>query len=718
MAITPFCEIWGTDASGTAGALSWGYWGTLTPELLGTRGLWGSMRSSAGTLWGTAGTQGTYESGSAWYGTWWGTINSTDMTQWIIPLTADTGGTWLALLLNLRSTTATGMRFYFTNWYGSTFCAFVGSSGTTGTNIPDFTAPSYFSVTHTGTGTYTATVIPAGKGTYSFTATQWGAKAPAVNFRPGLGFTTTSTANRAQLRSMTWPYGTGGTITPQATYFSVLDYIGTYADGSASGTLHFGSAVMSIGDACEQVYFPATTRGWSSQITVKIDDSPMAGSLWTLLVKNRENETWLAGTWQVRQCWTAGTEHNLLTGFVRAADWAYDAQARTVDVTIRSMLERYAEMSVPINGGTGPAEDPDIPGYSSVLPYRMFWLAGTGTCTSADYDGGTYVSDNLGDIGWNIDDDYMTEFGRNTRLYPYHGTTDEPAVIGSSLGTGNFTLDEDPGWMHTNKTFYAVSPWPSSWHYSHFGRNLVPYLKLLLYHWGIGSNANNWNTLKSALSYYPYYGHARYYGGEKFIDILHNITAACNLSYSLDGDGNFVGLVPLPNTGGAVSPLGTIDFLDAFNKSYGVYASEPVNTIDTSYGYDHTLREYAGSFAVENGTWQGGRSLSIKTPWIGNTIQAKMTAWRLFRLDGVPRLMFSLDLDGRQWENFTNGAAYSVTNIPPDVGAHTGSLFRITRKTYNFENDVTSFLLAEEQAKTGFVIWGSSVTWNTGKVWW
>jgi hypothetical protein len=499
-----------------------------------------------------------------------------------------------------------------------------------------------------------------------------------------------------------------------------LIFYGTWNDGSSTGSLDFSNVLLSAGDVCEQFFYPATTRGWNSTVPFGLDICSTAGTLWRQLLGNRSNQTYLAGTWKYSHVWD-GTAYTLFTGYLPSDAWAEDVLRQTVTINLSGMLGRYAEMTVPEMGGTQGSGDADLyDGAYSPTYVLIHTLLGTGTVMSRTE--GTYT---LRGIGAPPLCDRFPDSPGPMRIYPDYGTDSPFGLLGSWLNpdTGGedllFTMADDPGWLYPGKTFYYTTPWPNDDQRRAFYGRSWRYLKLLLYHWGLGSNANNWTTLKAQLEYYRYNGSARYYGGEKFLDIMHDISAACNLSYSVDADGNFAGVCPVPLLIDYAAPITTLDFGAAYNEdaNYSVSQTAAVNDIAVKCDYDAEEQKYQGSFSVSGGTWSGGRTVTLQSPWLGQNDEAAITAWRLIRMDAVPRLEFQLSLEGSRWNDITNGAAYDVINIPATI-PHNGSLFRVENKIFRPASDLTTVSLVEESRHSQYVTWGTVVQANYNRYWW
>ncbi|MCK5018898.1 MAG: hypothetical protein KAS32_17685, partial [Candidatus Peribacteraceae bacterium] len=519
---------------------------------------------------------------------------------------------------------------------------------------------------------------------------------------------------------------------------TILDFVGTYNDGSNSGTVNFGDDVISIGDVSEYANTPLNTRGFSASIPVTIDDTSNA---WTDFVGDMISPSWLNGTWIVRQEWD-GTWYTLLTGNVNAEDVKYNAGQEIVSFSVESGLRRLSEnvLSYDAHYSDGTAAGGQVID-SMTLLMELGTITGTGTdnrtisferyTTSYIHpDGGAFV------VKFH-DNEYLWEGTEATGDSisigsTYHKISDENSsgsLFDETGGTysGTFNVSRVPGWMAIGAMIYYTRRWPNETQiagagaYDVYGSNPAGYVKGVLYHMEMGTGAG-WTVFEKNLDiWYTVQPQKFYYGGEKFVDILSHISSSALFSYSTDSSGDFFGYVMAPTSGTSSE---AIDFNDAYNNSWDVGYTQPVNKVIVKSSWIESENKFGASHEITGADYPSSKTETIEAFWLDSAVYSEGHGVKIQRMYGEPIDQIVLELEGSEWNNITSGAMVAISNIPeifPIYGTSSGAIkdpdyYVVSGKNYKWADDIVQINLTREIGGDWFkfnisLLNGSDILW-------
>jgi hypothetical protein len=511
-------------------------------------------------------------------------------------------------------------------------------------------------------------------------------------------------------------------------YFSktILDFVGTWNDGSSSGTINFGDDVLSIGNVSEYANTPLQTRGFSANVPVTIDDSADA---WTDFVGDMTAPSWLNGTWYVRYQWGT-TWTTLLTGQVNAEDINYNAGEKIVNFPLNSMLRRRAEnvLGYDAHYTDGTAAGGQVIDSMTVL-MELGTITGTGTDgrTISFQRDTTLYTHPLGGI-------FTARFHDNEYLWEgteadgdsvsigstYHKVGNENGYgslfdEGASVYSGTFTVSRVPEWMTTGAVMYYTRRWPSETQitgaggYTSYGSNPAGYVKGVLYHMDMGTGSG-WAVFGSNLDlWYNVSPTHYYYGGEKYVDILHDIAQTALFSYSTDADGEFYGFVMAPVDGTSTQAL---DFQDAYNNEWAVGYTQPVSKVVVKSGWIESENKFGASVEVEGSDYPSSKTETIEAYWIESGVVAKSHGVKIQRMYGDPADQITLEFEGSEWKNIASGITVAIDNIPsayPVKGTSIAAIkvpdyYTVSGKTHLREDDITQINLTRQIGGNWFTL--------------
>lgn len=508
---------------------------------------------------------------------------------------------------------------------------------------------------------------------------------------------------------------------------TILDFVGTYNDGSTTGTYNFGDDVITMGNVSEYANTPLQTRGFSAQVPVSLDDTE---DIWTDFVGDMTDPSWINGTWFVRQEWN-GTWTTLLTGQVNAEDVTYNVGERIVNFSVNSMLRRKAEnvLGYDAHYTDGTAAGGQVTDFMTVL-MELGTINGTGTdgrTITFERQTAAYIHPLGG--GFTVrfhDNEYLWEGteaeGDSVSIgSAYHKVGDENGygslfLESGATYSGTFTVSRLPSWMSPGAVMYYTRRWPNEVQinvegsgYVSYGTNPAGYVKGVLYHMGLGTGAG-WGRFENDLNlWYNVNPTHYYYGGEKYVDILHDIAQTALFSYSTDADGDFSGFVMAPVDGTSSQAL---NFDDAYNNEWAVGYTQPVNKVVVKSGWIESENKFTASVEVEGADYPSSKTETIEAYWIESGVIAKGHGIKIQRMYGDPLDQIVLEFEGSEWNNIASGLTVAVNNIPsafPIKGSSVGvtkvpDYYIVSGKNYLREDDITQINLTRQIGGNWFLL--------------
>jgi len=668
-------EVWGT--SGTAGDYGWEY-GTATPSITtrdGTQVLSGLNDYEAGTI----GTGYTYNGG-----TWYNRIWLNDTTSAIYRQVIADAGNGTALWLEITQTNISPWRntIRWQTLAGGSYTDIGSAVENRSGAYNDFIANT---VEWDGTNYVGSMELQAVAGLVGTTA---------VLSTDG-NFTTAPTGSAIIPRFEMDDGGISEIIFP---YYippdrSILDFVGTYNNGTNIGTLALGTYAIDIGQVREQLYTPRNSRGWSSKSTVELDN---ISDWWQgTLAKDMTTPSFLDGTWIISQQWN-DTWATLLTGYVQPADITIDYGLKKIKLSVSSNLEKLAK--------------------TTLIPYDPQPL---GTIAAIDYDGtkGRTRIAGMDSGGGTL---YVNEL-----LWSGTGTTGESVAIqhfynnhdeewsGTWIADGikSVYFRKDPDWLEVGGSVYrseSTRGWATQ-DYIYELMNLSVSRSRTEAEWqrmiSLGTDA------------------VRYYGGEPAIDALNDFMRARGISYSINGEGTVVEYVQKPEL---PAPAGTLNFNGVYGAKWSFDYTNPVNSVTVKYNYDNPQKKNLSEVTHEAGTFYGGDNTDIDGAWIEPTgFYPRARAQREYLTEGIPRMKLGIQLKGTAWLKYNPGDAVVIENTPSIISDQETnesyplvpfSKWLITGRTYDYKTDLINYDLIHHKIRGIFRLDlsqadGSDVVW-------
>lgn len=467
-------------------------------------------------------------------------------------------------------------------------------------------------------------------------------------------------------------------------YKTILDFVGTYNDGTSAGTVHLGPAVISMGGVSQVGYLPYVNQGFSSSVSVQIDD---ADGDWSGIVGNNSKPTYLEGEYLIRHQWN-GSWYTLGHYFSRAEDITYDYGRKVASVNLQDTLSRYAETVFPMNDTTSAN-----PVWRGTLGYVQ--SAGDGTVAvqiiaAADNIASEfYAGDMLWDAGGTACDHIKIGSAYH---YDQYGCGSVIASGGNRYGT--LGIDGDiPSWITAkvagNDEIYITHSMP----------NKEDVLITTPSTWVsalVSEMGGTRSTARSEDDYMNYYAIGwgkRYYGGDKVKDALNDVCAGCMTSYTLDSSGNIQFFTDGPWTG---SVYGTIDFNSAYNNNWSLSMVGATKQVIVNAAWDPVEERYNAEYISEEGTFDSGRVLEINAPWLRDGVEALALGDRVGFNRGLPRVALSFQVEGSRWLDYAARDRYVIDNLPAVIPVN-GSFFRLMGKTYDLTSDLTMLTFESER---------------------
>ncbi len=488
---------------------------------------------------------------------------------------------------------------------------------------------------------------------------------------------------------------------------TILDFTGTYNDGSDTGTYNLGDDVLTMSGVTELGFMPYMNAGWAATIPVSIDDSTGA---WAGLAGSMNNPTFLDGTYTIRHKW-GDTWHILKTCYAEAEDIKYDYGKKIANVTLHDILGKRADEALPLAGtlATDLCENLEL-----------------GTVIAVDNDNRTFTFKN------NLQD-YTTNsgpwYGEKDILWNSTGSMGSRINVGSALdydqyGAGTW-LDVGGGWKNGSIALSGTVPdwiaadavlritmrFPTRGQIVNYASyNTSDWFDLVLEAWGFddvsGSERKpmNYYDLKAAKVYHP---------GDKYKDILNDMCICCQTSYSLDGSGAMSFYTDGIFSG---SNYGTFDFNSLpLNNNWTVSYISATKQVRIKAAWDNEDRKYTVEYLSEEGTFESGQTLSLECPWLRDDVNAEYLADRIAFFRNVTRIALSFEIAGSEWLNYSPRYQYTIANLPSDVLVPS-SIFRLMGKTYQL-NGYTALTFESEKPGTSWFTWNQS-KWDGTDVWW
>jgi len=653
----------GWEFTGMTGQVVWNYGGTywLTgwPSAAGAQG-----RAHCGTY--------AYD-GSVYQ---WTTYSGTASYVYMI-LGRNPGGSELGFCLVNASAASNGVKW--AEFYDGTLIRSQTNDGTT-------EAPKFIDVTVTyDSGTWLASWLrngTAGSNTYGSVFTRYGSAYPAI-------------MNRC-VDADDGPYGIQNVVYPAAFKESIFDFYGTFNGGLNWGNLSFGDYAISVSDVNEQVYTPHNTRGWVSSAQVTMDNSyfpiPVLSDpigpydaltgWWANPPNPTGDPVWSLGTFYIRK--PEGTGYRtILTGYVAPESVTNDYANELVTLQVDSVLGRASKKLISYNPafmGTfvSVADGTAIFSYAGAVPAslyeREYLWEGTGTT------GDTIRIEGLPNgSGW---------------------------ASAGNVRTGTVYVRETPAWMVASGSVYRTEsigtlewgePYPWRWAVYNIGTQL-----------GLSCYILRENAVWMDLYGYNS-GGARYYGGEKWTDVLHDVTASLGLSYSVDGTGALNVYVPYPKP----VAVGTIDFRTAINDEWTLTNARSIQRVTVQTALNPVTGSYSAESVAEQSDVSEGQVIELQAPWIPTEAYGRALAYRTMAMGAYPLDRLALTLEGSLYGSYTPGDTVVVTNRPFNNMANA---LVIAGRTYSFDSDTVTLDLMEQRTFGVFTFDVS--TWDGDDLWW
>ena len=607
------------------------------------------------TTWNANGTVGRCYLGSAYTLTdtvyKWRCYSESNSRVYLM-LGTDSNGTMLG-----AACTNGGNGFCWSTWYGTTQLTLSETAGTSQGPIWADAIVNYDS------GTWYGTLYDSEGGTRTYT--YGSAFVPEDTVVPEFRNGSNNAVGTTGITNLEYPVAP-----PQ----SIFDYFGTFNLGYNWGWLNLGPHVMSIAPITERLYEPNTTRGWMSQTSVMMDDT--LGTWSGLIAKyfGGQGPVWNEGTFHVRQTWDDGSTYlNMLTGYSSSDQVTYNDGNKIATIPVNNMIGKLAQQTIPY--------DPQLIGTVSDLTDGTVTVSGTGS-------------------HWDLYEKEQIWRGTDAGL---------PSIRISSLpdggtwsGTGpysaKFYVREEPSWLIANASVYRSQSgdrWDAGY------PTIAEVLTEMGMTGGFDADDTEWAGLYSLGTEM-----VRYYGGEPWIDVLHDWCACHGAAFTM-----------LPNAGGRTwytkwympkpeynSYDGTLNRNEAINDEYTIRYTKALDKVQVQAAWDSDEERYDAQ--VESG--EDGNNLSIDAKWLKSDRFAKALADHTRAL-GVTNRMQTLVYDGTTWNDILAGNTYSKVSTNTNWGV-------VTSRTYDYATDTASYELMEIATK-GILRWDESV-WDGSDEWW
>ena len=192
----------------------------------------------------------------------------------------------------------------------------------------------------------------------------------------------------------------------------------------------------------------------------------------------------------------------------------------------------------------------------------------------------------------------------------------------------------------------------------------------------------------------------RYYGGERVIDILHDMTQSIGLSYSVNGDGTISVYMQKPII---PAPSGTINFNEIFADSWGFSYTKPVNNVRVKYNYDCANGKTLSEYTFTGGNYYAGDDTTIECGWLNPTrYEAIGRAQRESWINGIPRMELTVKLPGSTYATYSPGNSVVLENLPAIISDQgSAGNWVIAARNYDYKSDLIEYDLIHHRIASG-----------------
>lgn len=474
---------------------------------------------------------------------------------------------------------------------------------------------------------------------------------------------------------------------------SRLDYIGTWGDGTV-GFLPLGDRIMRIGDVTDYGFLPNEHRGWSSTMSVTLDDSD--SFLLNNFLGTYTSTSWTSGSFEARRLKSDASYGLLYCGLVDTFE--YDYANKTLLLNLESPWSSVAEQT--LQWGTAP-----FAGVACGSLYRIGVGGDGGSCiirhsafylSFASKGGRAYVNGSIQDskeiLGVGPIEYFISQYRRTIVL-------DDQIPAGATIG----------------KMLYTVRPWPSEEGMTNFFRespNLMVDEILSNLHILPDSSTvyTDWQQ-GAALTYVE--GAQAYIGNEKAKDVFFDLMSTLNSAFSFSPEGRirFFCYNPLSTR------VGTINFGSAYQSSWSVASTPRVDGANVSYGWDPLEERFTKTTQIALGSSLVD-AISLSSRFIQTPSAAMAMGARAARDDINPRMALTLDVEPDIWDTLLPGMLIYLEGASDYLGA-LGNLTNkwiLSQREYLWEsNQVRVRLIQIPQQE--FVEWDDTILDCIGR-WW
>ena len=464
---------------------------------------------------------------------------------------------------------------------------------------------------------------------------------------------------------------------------TILDFVGTYNDGTNVGTVNLGDDVITMGNVSQVGYIPYISQGFSSSLSVDVDDT---GSAWSNLIGNLSNPSIFSGTFYARCQWN--NTWYTLGQFVLDADGVnYDYGRQIASLTLKDILSRYGESTFPYDDASGLTKRGTLGNVIQAGDGMVVVKLKEQTAELREY----YEGDTVWDAGGTS--------GERVRIGTVSGYDQYGAgTVWDDAGAdeyGTFGIDGDiPSWIKAKVSgtgeIYITHSYPSKANISAYND---PSDAVQAIYDAMGLTAGTARVDWTYMNYYPLGWGKRYYAGDKIKDALNDVCASTMTSYTVDNNGEIKFYTDGPWSG---SVYGTVDFNSAYNDSWTLSLIPATKQVKVNAGWDPVEQRYTADYQSQEGTFNAGQVVTIDAAWLRAGNDAEALAERVAFQRGVTRVALSFDVEGSLWNDYAPRDSYYISNVPGKI-PFAGTYWRLMGKTYNRESNLTRLTWESER---------------------
>jgi len=464
---------------------------------------------------------------------------------------------------------------------------------------------------------------------------------------------------------------------------TILDFVGTYNDGTNVGTVNLGDDVITMGNVSQVGYIPYISQGFSSSLSVDVDDT---GSAWSNLIGNLSNPSVFSGTFYARCQWN--NTWYTLGQFVLDADGVnYDYGRQIASLTLKDILSRYGESTFPYDDASGLTKRGTLGNVIQAGDGMVVVKLKEQTAELREY----YEGDTVWDAGGTS--------GERVRIGTVSGYDQYGAgTVWDDAGAdeyGTFGIDGDiPSWIKAKVSgtgeIYITHSYPSKANISAYND---PSDAVQAIYDAMGLTAGTARVDWTYMNYYPLGWGKRYYAGDKIKDALNDVCASTMTSYTVDNNGEIKFYTDGPWSG---SVYGTVDFNSAYNDSWTLSLIPATKQVKVNAGWDPVEQRYTADYQSQEGTFNAGQVVTIDAAWLRAGNDAEALAERVAFQRGVTRVALSFDVEGSLWNDYAPRDSYYISNVPGKI-PFAGTYWRLMGKTYNRESNLTRLTWESER---------------------